>query len=50
VPEGDRRQADQQKEDEREFEPPVAQPFATLMKGRPVSPRRLTIVSALPAL
>ena len=30
-------------------EPPVAQPFLTLMNGRPVSPRLETEVSALPA-
>src|SRR5580765_8721721 len=30
-------------------EPPVAQPFFTLMNGTPVGPRSATIVSALPA-
>ena len=29
--------------------PPVAQPLATLMNGRPVRPRSLTSVSAAPA-
>jgi hypothetical protein len=30
-------------------DPPVAQPFETLMNGRPVVPSSVTIVSALPA-